>query len=192
MKDLFYKPAHIEFQVAHDGSNMPESFGKFETPEDMAKFLGANIIALNQALTANRHMDQKEKTELREELVDLMENIVPIFEKKLYDAEVALADAKKGLKDAEERYGSEIAKAKELASTAKRGLLEINLDEKYTFRIAYNGKYYFYTWIDGVLRLCLIRNIPEFEKQDLYNAMASNEEYIDREFAPKADKKGKK
>jgi hypothetical protein len=189
MKDAFYRPAHIEFQVAPDGTNMPESFGKFETPEEMAKFLGANIIAMNTALTANRHLDNKEKAELREECIDLMENVVPIFEKKLAEADTALADAKKALKDAEERYNSEIAKAKDLASTAKRGITEINLDEKFTFRIAYNGRYYFYTWIDGELRLCLNRPIPDSEKQDLYNAMASNEEFIDREYAPKKAKK---
>ena len=32
----------------------------------------------------------------------------------------------------------------------------------------------------------------EYEKQDLFNAMAGNEGWIDEQYAPKAEKKGKK
>lgn len=192
MKDEFYRPAHIEFQTAPDGSNMPELLGNFETAEEMAKFVGGNLTAINQPLTASRHMDNKEKSEMRAEYSDLLENFVPIYEKRLSDADVSLANAKKALKEAEENYNAEIAKTKELAQRVKRGLMEMELDEKYTFRIPYMGKYYFYTWIDKQLRLCLIRPIPEYEKQDLYNSMSANEEFIDREYTPKEDKKGKK
>jgi hypothetical protein len=191
MKDEFYRPAHIEFQVAHDGSNMPESFGGFETPEEMAKSIGSNLVAVNVALTCNRHLDQKEKLEMREEYQKLLEDIVPVYEKKWSEAEIAFNSAKKALKEAEENYSAEIAKTKELAKQVKRGLTEMDLDEKYTFRIAYNSNYYFYTWIDKQLRLCLIRPIPETEKQDLFNAMASNEHYIDAAHAERT-KKGKK
>jgi hypothetical protein len=41
------------------------------------------------------------------------------------------------------------------------------------------------------LKLALIREIPESEKTDLYNAMGGNEEFIDREYALK-EEKGKK
>ncbi len=190
--DEFYRPAHIEFQVAHDGSNMPESFGGFETPEDMMKAIGSKLIAVNVALTCNRHLDQKEKIDMRDSYQKLLEDIVPVYEKRWSEAEIAFTSAKKALKDAEENYNAEIAKTKELAQKVKRGLTEMDLDEKYTFRIAYNGNYYFYTWIDKQLRLCLIRSIPEFEKQDLFNAMASNEQYIDAAHEEKQIKKGKK
>jgi hypothetical protein len=195
-REEFYRPAHIEFQVAHDGSNMPESFGEFETPEEMAKFIGGHLTAVNQALTCNRHMDQKEKKDMRENYSDLLENIIPVYKKRFIEAELALADAKKALKDAEERYHAEIAKMEDLAQEVKRGLTDMNLDEKYTFKIAYNERHYFYTWIDKSLRLCLIRLIPESEKQDLFNAMAENENYIDLNYGPKEEvvetKKGKK
>lgn len=192
MTNEIYRPTHIEFQTAPDGSNMPELLGTFETAEEMAKFVGGNLTAVNQPLTTSRHMDMREKTKMREEYSDLLENFVPIYEKRLSDADVSLANAKKALKEAEENYNAEIAKTKELAQRVKRGLVEMDLDEKYTFRIPYMGKHYFYTWIDKQLRLCLIRPIPEYEKQDVYNASASNEEFIDREYAPKPEKKGKK
>jgi hypothetical protein len=195
-RDDFYRPAHVEFQTASDGTNMPESFGTFETPEEMSKFIGGSLVAVNSALTCNRHMDAKEKKDMREEYSDLLENIVPVYEKRWSEADLAFTSAKKALKEAEENYNAEIAKTKELAQQVKRGLQEMDLDEKFTFRIAYMGRYYFYTWIDKELRLCLIRTILESEKQDLYNQMGANEEFIDREYAPKytvtAEKKGKK
>ncbi len=191
-KEEFYRPVNIEFNVAHDGSLMPETLGSFETPEEVSKFIGGNLTAVNQALTVMRHMDLKEKKELQEKYSELLENIVPIYKSKLYEAELALADAKKALKEAEERYNAEMADVQDLASEKKRGLRDMNLDEKYTFRVPYQGRYYFYTWIDKVLKLCLIRNIPETEKQDLFNAMANNEQYIDETFKAKPEPKTKK
>lgn len=196
MKDNeFYRPAVIEFQVAHGGSCMPESLGTFETPEEMSKFVGGNLTVVNTALTVMRHMDAKEKKDLQERYSDILENLVPVYSTKLYEAEIGLANAKKALKEAEERYSAEVANVRELAAEKKRGLRDMNLDEKYTFRIPYLGRYYFYTWIDKSLKLCLIRPIPESEKQDLYNAMADNEQWIEENFhkpEPETEKKSKK
>lgn len=196
MKDNeFYRPAVIEFNVTNDDSCMPENLGTFETPEEMSKFVGGNLTVVNTALTVMRHMDSKEKKDLQERYSDLLENLVPVYSTKLYEAEIALANAKKALKEAEERYSAEIANVRDLAAEKKRGLRDMNLDEKYTFRIPYLGRYYFYTWIDKSLKLCLIRPIPESEKQDLYNAMANNEQWIEATFnAPvvEPEKKAKK
>jgi len=189
MKTDFYRPARIEFNVAHDGSNIPESLGKFETAEEMTKFVHSNMTAISQKLTVLRHLDAKEKKELQDQYSDLLENIVPIYEKGLKEAELTLQNAKENLKEAQERYNSEIAKVKDLAGEKKRGLRDMELDDKYTFRVPYNGYHYFFTWIDKELRLCLVRPILEMEKQDLYNAMATNEEFIDREFGAKSPKK---
>ena len=178
----FYRPAVIEFNLAHDGSVMPESLGVFETPEEMSKFVGGNLTVVNTALTVMRHMDAHEKKQIQEKYSDLLENIVPIYKTKLYEAEIALTNAKKALKDAEERYNAEMSNVQDLATEKKRGLKEMNLDEKYTFRIPYQGRYYFYTWMDKVVKLCLIRPIPEYEKQDLFNAMACNEEWIEKNY----------
>jgi len=48
MKEENYRPATIEFDVAHDGSNVPESFGEFETAEAAMKFLGTNFTSINR------------------------------------------------------------------------------------------------------------------------------------------------
>ena len=91
----FYRPAVIEFNLAHDGSVMPESLGVFETPEEMSKFVGGNLTVVNTALTVMRHMDAHEKKQIQEKYSDLLENIVPIYKTKLYEAEIALTNARR-------------------------------------------------------------------------------------------------
>jgi hypothetical protein len=191
MKDEFYRPANIEFNVAHDGSNVPETFGEFKDAEEAMAFLGSNLIAVNSAITAARHMDFKEKTDLRNECTDIMENQVPVYEKGLSDAENALNDAKKKLKTAEEAYDFVISQAKSIANEVKRGLKDMELDELFTVRIAYKSRHYFFTYIDKQLKLCLIRDIPESEKAEIWNQMAGNEIFIDTNFGEKKTKSNK-
>ena len=187
-----YLPTPLEFNVSKDGTNVPETLGEFGTPEDARKFIGTNFTALNRSVTVSRHMDAFEKKQCREEYQEVLENLVPVYEKQLSAAELALENAKAVLKQAKEAYDFTIGRAKNLAAEAKRGLKDIILDEKDTFRIPYKGRYYFFTYINDQLRLALIREIPESERSDLYNAMGSNEEFIDREYTLKEEKKGKK
>lgn len=179
MKDENYRPAVIEFDVAHDGSLAPETLGVFATAEEAAKYIGKNLVVVNQALTVSRHMDNKEKNDLRREYSDILENILPVHAKDLSRAENQLAEAKKMQKAAEELYNGTVTSAKQLAAEVKRGLVDIRLDELFTYRVTYKGRYYYYTYMDKQLKLCLIRDIPEFEKSELWNSMAQNEEFID-------------
>lgn len=179
MKDENYRPAVIEFDVAHDGSLAPETLGTFPTAEEAAKYIGKNLVVVNQALTVSRHMDNKEKNDLRREYSDILENILPVHAKDLSRTENQLAEAKKMQKAAEELYNGTVTSAKQLAAEVKRGLVDIRLDELFTYRVTYKGRYYYYTYMDKQLKLCLIRDIPEFEKSELWNSMAQNEEFID-------------
>ena len=187
MKDEFYRPAVIEFDVATDGTNIPESFGSFEEWDDAVKFLGTNLTSINQPLTVNRFLDQKEKNDLRYEYQGILENLVPEYEKALSNAENELTAAKKKQKDALEAYNTMINNARKLAVKVKKGLQEINLDDKYTSRIAYKGRYYFFTYMDKELKLCKIRDMQENEKTEIWNAMAGNEEFIDNNFAKETE-----
>jgi len=182
MEQETYRPANIEFNVAHDGSNMPESFGQFKSADEALKFIGANMLSVNQGLTVARHMNVYEKTELRKQYSDMMENIIPLYEKNLSDAEQKMTEAKNNLKRAQEAYDTYISEVKGMAQQVKRGLIDITLDELFTFRIAYSGRYYYYTFIDLQVKLCLIRDIPEYEKTEIWNQMAGNEEFINKKF----------
>lgn len=185
LKEENYRPANIEFDMAHDGSNMPESFGEFQTAEDVSKFLGNNLVSINHALTVARHMDFKEKTEIRQEYNDILENRLPIYEKELSAANQKLAEAKRVVANAQEMVNAATTEAKSLAIEVKRGVKDIKLDDNYTSRIAYRGRYYFYTYIDGKLQLCAIKDIPESEKSEIWNQMAGNETFIDDNFGKK-------
>jgi hypothetical protein len=185
MRDPFYRPKDIEFNVATDGTNVPEILGEFENPEDATKYLGTNFTSINSAITVNRFMDSREKIDIRQEYTDILENLLPAYEKELSSAEQQLSDAKKKQKSAEEMYNATLSHAKQLAYEVKRGLREMNLDEKYTSRIAYKGRYYFFTYVDLKLKLCLIRDIPEHEKTEIWNQMSGNETFIDMSFGAK-------
>lgn len=184
MRNKDYRPVNVEFDVAHDGTNVPLSFGNFETAEDAAKFLGSNCTAINQAITAARHMDSFEKKELRVEYNDLLENILPTRENDLSKATLEFNAAKKKLSECQEMVNATVTEVKSLAYEVKRGLVDMRLDDMFTSRIPYKGRYYFFTYIDKQLKLCAIRDIPDFEKNELWNIMAVNEEFIDSNFTP--------
>lgn len=188
MKDEFYRPKHIEFNVTNDGTLVPGNLGNFEDAELAAKFMADRFTFINQKVTVSRHIDQKEKQMLRDEYIEIMENIIPVKEKELSVAENNLTQAKKEQKNALEAYNVTISEARNKANEAKRGIRDMDLDEKFTYRIAYKGRYYFFTYIDKEIKLCMIRDIPEYEKTEIWNQMAANEEYIEKAFGSNAEK----
>lgn len=181
-----YRPMHIEFDVAHDGSEMPETFGEFTTDKDMLQFVNDNLVAVPYPITVARHMDNYEKNQLRKEYNNILENIMPTLEKRLSNANIEYEEAKKKLKDAQELVNSEFTKSKELAREVKRGLVEMNLDEQFTYRVAFRGRYYIYTYIDKEFKLCKIKDIPESEKTEIWNSMTKNEEFVNLYFSKQA------
>jgi hypothetical protein len=180
--ELEYRPQVIEFDVASDGSCMPLSLGEYKTLEDVNKFVAYNFTAVNQAVTTARHMDQKEKRDLRDQYEDALENQLPRYEKAHAIAAQALNEAKKNEKDAGERVSACLTEVKILSREVKRGLKDIKLDDISTVRVPYKGRYYYYTYMDGRLKLCLIQDIPEHEKTEIWNVMAANEEFFDTNF----------
>lgn len=182
-----YRPAHIEFDVTIDGSLMPENFGSFETAEDAAKFMGGNMVVINQAITVNRHMDSFEKKELRDQYNDVLENILPVNKKRLSIATQEFADAKKKLSDSQELVSANMVEVEQIAEVVKRGLKEMKLDDAMTFKVPFKGRFYIYTYIDKMVRLVAIRDIPEHEKGELFSQSASNEAFIDTQFNNEKD-----
>lgn len=185
MKDENYRPAVVEFDVAHDGSNAPMTFGEFLTADEAAKFLGKNFTAINQAITVSRYMDNREKMEIRKDYNDILENKLPMLERELSTATSKFNEAKRELSDATEMVNATVSEAKSMAKEVKRGLVDMRLDDLFTSRIPYRGRYYYYTYMDKQLKLCAIRDIPEQEKTELWNQMASNDKMIDDNFTGK-------
>lgn len=127
-------------------------------------------------------MDQREKQDIRKEYTEILENKLPVYEREMSIAAAEFSDAKKKLADATEMVSATISEAKSLAKEVKRGLVDMRLDDLFTSRIPYKGRYYFFTYIDRQLKLCAIRDIPESEKGEIWNSMAKNDEFIENNF----------
>ena len=184
MRNEDYRPKDIIFDVTADGSLMPEKLGDFEKHEDVLKFLNeSRLTTINQALTVSRHMDAFEKKDLREQYIDILENVLPRLEKEYTILLSELNEAKRREKDSAEMVSAAISEVKILSKEVKRGLKDIRLDDMFTFRLPYKDRYYFYTWINKELKLCKITDIPEHEKTEIWNAMATNEDFIDKKLA---------
>jgi hypothetical protein len=178
-----YRPKKVEFAFAiPDGCLLPESMGTFKTAEEAAKYIGGSFVAPNQAITVNRFMDNFEKTEIRKDYQMVLEDKVPIFERELSRSANELMEAKEKHKKATEKLDAAINEARELAQKVKSGTIEMKLDDMFTYKLPYNGRYYFYTYIDGELRLCAIREIPESEKSELLNVMNQNAQMVEDNF----------
>lgn len=174
----FYRPERIVFKVSED-ELVPESLGKFEKEKDLAVFLKEGT-AINEAVVAVRFMDEYEKEQIRYNCMDLLENKLPSLRKDVDLANETFLKAKKELKEAEERVSATLSQLNKMIDKVKHGFKDMDLDSKFTYRFPLNGKYYFFTWIDKIFRLCKIKDIPEYEKEDLFNAMSVNKEFFEK------------
>jgi len=172
-----YRPATIEFDVANN-SQMPDFLGQFEDLDKANSFINDNFTALNHKLTAVRFIDNYEKKLLREEYQELLELKMPVLERDVRNANTEYEQAKKKLKEANEMLNATINEVKSIAIEVKNSVRDIELDDRSTYRIAYNDKYYFYTYMDKTIKLASIKDIQEHEKTELFNVMHKNEEFI--------------
>ena len=178
--DVNYRPSNIEFDV-NSYSNFPETFGIFEDEIKMREFM-ENLIGFNSKLQTVRKMDSFEKKELRKDYGEFLEVLLPAHEVELKKAAQIFEDAKERFNEAKEAVKYATNMAISIAAEVKAGIKEINLDEKYTYRVPFENKYYFVTWIDKELKLCKVQEIPNHEKQDLWNSLNKNEQFINDNF----------
>lgn len=177
-----YRPANIEFDVANSSEIVPDNLGTYKSAQEAAEFIDVNMIGINQKITAVRFMDHYEKSEKRKEYQELLEDKLPLVERDLMKATSAFEEAKKILNEAKEYVNATTNEAKALAIEVKRGIKEISLDYQFTWRVPFNGRYFYYTYMDGSLKLCKISDMPEYEKMDLYNAMNRNDQFFNDNF----------
>ena len=181
-----YRPSNVEFDVANS-SIVPDQLGRYETADEACSFMHKHLLAINQKITVCRFMDNYEKTNIRKEYNDLFENKIPMLEKELQKAKSVLDAAKKDFADAIERVSATTNEGKALAMDVKRGIKDICLDDQFTWRVPFNGTYYFFTYMDNVIKLCKTQIIPESEKMDIFSASVKNEDFFhNNEVAPES------
>ncbi len=190
MEKSDYRPAHIEFDVAPDGSPVPESLGNFENSDECLMFMQKNFFATNTGLTVNRFMDNFEKSELRKKTNDILENILPKFEQEMRDAIDEFNHAKVKKDNSIEMVSAYINEAKAIAIEVKRGLVDMKLDELFTWKLPYKNRFYYFTFIDNQVRLVRISDMTDHEKTELFSQGKVNEEIFDNgEVKPQAGEK---
>lgn len=115
---------------------------------------------------ATREYDVHEIAMIREEYCLKQEDDVP---KRKAELEQTLADIKKMKKDAEEAYNSILLEIADLAARVKNGTTDYKLSATETVRIALNGYFLYYSWVDGEMQLVKAERIPEWDKQGLWS-----------------------
>jgi hypothetical protein len=178
--EIDYRPKNIEFEVANN--TLPDNLGDYASEKEVYDFIHKNLIGINQQVTVFRYMDNFEKNEIRKEYQDLLEAKLPLLEKELQVAASNLVSAKRAFNKATEYVSATTNEAIALAIEVKRGTKEITLDDPFTWRIPFKGKFYFYTFINNQLKLAKVSEIMADEKNELFNATELNEQFFEANF----------
>lgn len=164
-----YRPKRLVFKLSDKiKEKFPTKlFDGAKNPEEVIKAFNEEFNAtFPENVTAIREMDKFEIEQTREEYCLKQENDVP---KRMTELADAIETAKRIKKDAEERYDSLLNQIRELAATVKEGVKEVGLSPTNTARIALNGHYLYYSWVDDECQLVKAEPIPEWDKRSLWS-----------------------
>lgn len=164
-----YRPKKLIFKLSDKIREMfpAKLFEGAKNPEEVIKQFNEKFNAtFPEKVTAIREMDKFEIEQTREEYCLKQENDVP---KRMTELADAIETAKRIKKDAEERYESLMNQIRELAATVKEGTKEVEVSPTNTARIALNGHYLYYSWVDDECQLVKAEKIPEWDKRSLWS-----------------------
>lgn len=171
-----YRPKEIEFALSDElKENFPLTlFDGATGVDEIFKLIDENFVAIYpESAKAVRKMDAYEKAETRAEYCSFTENELP---KRIEELEEAVQAAKTMKKNAEDRLEDIRRRIAELAAEVKRGTKEVELPKHHTIRIALNGYYLFYAWVDGKFQLCDGNKIPKWDRGELWSQEGKNVE----------------
>ena len=164
-----YRPETIEFCLSEKAKETFPLvlFEGADNPDEIVKIVNEKFNALfPENEVATRKMDEYEINEVREEYCLKQENEVP---KRQIELAEALDQAKRMKKEAEDRMANILAEICDLAAMVKTGTKEFNLSPTQTIRLALNGHYCFYSWVDEKFQLVKTEVIPEWDKRSLWS-----------------------
>ena len=167
-----YRPAVIEFTA--DSQDVPKTLGSFKKAEEAQKFINEKFIAVPLPVDTERVMDDYEKDSLRWKYINELEVVLPEYETKYQQACIASETAKEAEKKAKEMVTASRNYVETLSREARAGVVDISLDQAFTWQIPFNGNYYYYTYMDGKLQLAKVQAIPDHQKGDIFNANERN------------------
>lgn len=166
-----YRPAKIDF-VLDDKAK--ETFkdvmvlckGAKSSKEPLKVFKEKFNCLFPEGELATRKYDTHEIAMIREEYCLKEENDVPKRKQELQETLEAIKAMKKA---AEEAYNSILLEIADLAARVKEGTTDFKLSSTETVRIALNGYFLFYSWVDGEMKLVKAQKIPDWDKQGIWS-----------------------
>lgn len=173
-----YRPSKIEFVL---DDKVKETFGEVltickgsKTSKEALKVFKEKFNCLfPEGELASRSYDAHEISMIREEYCLKEENDVP---KRKLELEQTLEQIKSMKKAAEEAYNSILLEIADLAARVKEGTTDFKLSSTETVRIALNGYFLFYSWVDGEMQLVKAQRIPEWDHNSLWSQEDVNRE----------------
>lgn len=129
--------------------------------------------------TVERKYDDFEIHAIREEYCIKQENEVP---KRKEELETVLAQIKTMKKNAEEAYNSSLLEVSDLAARVKNGKTDFRLPSTKTARIALDGHFLFYAWVDDKFQLCKVQKIPDWDRNGLWAQEDTNRQAMKEVF----------
>lgn len=128
---------------------------------------------------ATRQYDKHEVSMIREEYCLKEENDLP---KRKQELQETLEEIKTMKKAAEEAYNSILLEIADLAARVKQGTTDFKLSSTETVRIALNGYFLFYSWVDGEMKLVKAQRIPDWDRNTLWSQEDTNREAMNELF----------
>lgn len=179
-----YRPAKIDFVL---DDKVKEEFkdvmvlckGAKSSKEVLKVFREKFNCLFPEGELATRQYDAHEIAMIREEYCLKEENDVPKRKQELAET---LETIKAMKKSAEEAYNSILLEIADLAARVKEGTTEFKLSSTETVRIALNGYFLFYSWVDGEMQLVKAQKIPEWDKNSLWSQEDTNKEAMKEVF----------
>lgn len=179
-----YSPAKIDFVL---DDKVKEEFkdvlvlckGAKSSKEPLKVFREKFNCLFPEGELATRQYDSHEIAMIREEYCLKEENDVPKRKQELQETLEAIKAMKK---NAEEAYNSILLEIADLASRVKQGTTDYKLSSTETVRIALNGYFLFYSWVDGEMKLVKAQKIPEWDKNSLWSQEDTNKEAMKEVF----------
>lgn len=169
-----YTPEKIDFVISEPiREKFPSTlFDGANSIEEIVDILNEKFnVLFPEDEIATRAMDAYEIQETREEYCLRQENDVP---KRMMELAEAIDTAKRMKKEAEDRYESCLSEIRDLAAVVKTGTKDFRLSSKNTVRMALNGHYVFYSWVDDKFQLVKADRIPEWDKRSLWSQEDKN------------------
>ena len=179
-----YSPANIDFVL---DDKVREEFkdvlvlckGAKSSKEPLKVFREKFNCLFPEGELATRQYDSHEIAMIREEYCLKEENDVPKRKQELQETLEAIKAMKK---NAEEAYNSILLEIADLAARVKQGTTDYKLSSTETVRVALNGYFLFYSWVDGEMKLVKAVKIPEWDKQGIWSQEDVNREAMKEVF----------